>query len=209
MHSGHSDQIPISAPGRDHFLDYLAAIHPGSEPKCASRKGVEWHHDATGKTPPIECWYVYDAGTFWHYFTLGLSDLYEKSDPASDLSGWGFELSIRLEKTGIEAPFWPIAALDEIAAAVLDGAAIAPGVSFRTTRGPEKSHPIDGYLALLDPQIGTLPMGPFGEVSVVLLVGLDESTMAEIKDHGSAALVQEITDDPDRWITRTGGSTPT
>jgi hypothetical protein len=56
------------------------------------------------------------AGDHWHYVSYGLTELFEKeegSDP--EVSGWGYELTIRAPGPATEAPTWPFALLEPLA----------------------------------------------------------------------------------------------
>jgi len=61
--------------------------------------------------------YVGDRPPHWHYVTFGFSELDEKQTENPEVSGWGFELSFRLRKTGgeHEPPLWPVMFLQKLA----------------------------------------------------------------------------------------------
>src|SRR5580765_69053 len=68
-------------------------------------------HPATGKDPE-----------HWHYVTLGLSELDEKTSPNQEKSGWGLELTMRVEAPNgeIDLPQWPVLTLAKLAVYVDD-----------------------------------------------------------------------------------------
>lgn len=189
-----------TGPGRQLIETSFGNRYLNQKPRCAGRSKIEGKHDFTGKIPPIEAWYVYDAGTSWQLVTVGMSDLYEKSNPNSSESGFGFELSIRVRKRGENMPpKWPILATDRIASFAMQRETIAPGVSFAT--GPiEGAQPdIAGFIALVDPEFQVLN-GPFGKVAIVLLVGLSQSELDGIRDGKSGPLIEQIAANPERWL---------
>ncbi len=53
----------------------------------------------------------------WHYVTFGFSELDEKRSNDKEVSGWGFELSLRLKRRRSEKspPEWPIPLLQKLA----------------------------------------------------------------------------------------------
>ena len=109
---------------------------------------------------------------------------------------------MRIAKRGsVEPPVWPVAFLRKIASHVSQDAVLAQAVAFRT--GPIPGAPadagFDGAVALLDPGIKPRP-GPFGEVGVILLVGVTGRQLDEIGQGGSAKLIADIAD-PARQIT--------
>ena len=103
---------------------------------------------------------------------LGLSELFEPvpgADPA--VSGWGFELTMRVPRDGDEPPAWPFRVLDEIARYVADERAVlAPGHRL-DVRHPVTGHPeVEGapdtgltvFAFAVDPVLGEVdtPNGP-------------------------------------------------
>jgi hypothetical protein len=59
---------------------------------------------------------AFDAGNHWHYVSYGLTELWEKNPDADpQVSGWGYELTLRVVKNGDEPPSWPFTMLERIA----------------------------------------------------------------------------------------------
>ena len=71
-----------------------------------------------GKDPldGVEIWKSEDGMPHWHYVTYGFTELYDKESDDPDTSGYGFELTFRLER-GVEeeAPIWPVNLLQNLA----------------------------------------------------------------------------------------------
>ena len=193
---------PPRAPGWDLIDEIFGRIYPGQTPRHVAPK-ISPRHDLRPGRSPVEGTHVFDAGEAWHYVTLGLTDLYEKSDPESEASGIGCELSMRVAKRGeVEPPLWPVVLMGLIAAHVEEGALLAQAVSFRT--GPIEGAPrdarLEGAVALLDPEI-VPERGPFGTVGIMLLVGLAGAELDAIQNGGSAALIARIASERRAWIT--------
>lgn len=100
------------APGRDAIDAALGRLYPGAQARhvtfaASAEPGSILHGCA-----------AYPADGHWHYVTYGLSELYDKSeDDDPEWSGWGFELTFRLERGAgeQEAPQWPFALLHRAA----------------------------------------------------------------------------------------------
>ena len=198
---GSTEPVP-SSPGWELIDRIFGRIYPGQTPRHVAPKIAPLHDLRPGRSP-LEGTHVFDARQAWHYVTLGLTDLHEKSDPESEASGIGCELSMRVAKRGeLEPPFWPIVLLNMIAAHVDQGALLAQAVSFRT--GPIEGAPrdagLEGAVALLDPEIAP-ELGPFGKVAIMLLVGLTGAELDQIMHGGSADLIARIAAERQAWIT--------
>lgn len=177
-------------------------LYPGQMPRHVAPK-IHPQHDLRPDRSPIEGTHVFDAGAAWHYVTLGLTDLHEKSDPESEVSGLGCELSMRVAKRGEgDPPLWPVVLLGLVAAHVAGGARIAQAVSFRTGpfEGAPRDSELEGVVALLDPEIPAA-RGPFGKVWIMLLVGLTGGELDGIANGGSGDLIARIASDRERWLT--------
>lgn len=59
-------------------------------------------HYRLGGNDPLDGISIYDGGSFYHFVTYGLSELYEKESTQPDYSGFGFELTLKLAKDGIQ-----------------------------------------------------------------------------------------------------------
>lgn len=198
---GAGDVVPVHA-GWAFIEGLFGELYPGQTPKHASPP-IPAQHDLRLGRASVEGTHVYDAGHAWHYVTLGLTDLYDQSDASLGPSGIRCELSMRVAKRdSAEPPLWPVAFLGKIASHVRQGSVLAQAVSFRT--GPIAGAPaglgLEGAVALLDPAITPRP-GPFGQVGVILLVGLSGRQLDEIAQGGVAKLIANIAADATRQIT--------
>lgn len=55
-----------------------------------------------GGKDPLQGISVYDGGSYWHFITYGLSELYEKESPVKEVSGYGMEFTLKLKKDNYE-----------------------------------------------------------------------------------------------------------
>ncbi len=144
--------------GMDAIGEALSRLYPGQEGRYY---GAVITARLGGKDPldGIEVWESGEKIPHWHYVTYGFSELYGKECGDPDNSGYGFELTFRLKKTGEEPPVWPMNLLENLAKYV-----------FSTGNGFAAGHYIDcnGPIALdeetnlaalafrVDPELGEI-----------------------------------------------------
>jgi suppressor of fused-like protein len=170
------------------------ALYPGQKAKHWTHDGVMRTHDLRNPPEnPFDGVSIYDGGAFWHYVSFGMSDLYEKESRGS-WSGFGYELTFRLAKPASEAepPLWPINLMGSLARAAYTGSAFAPGHTVQVG-------PIDGQVettltALLLTEDPALPVRdtPNGELSFLLLVGVEAALRERAMKEGSAGVLAEL-----------------
>ncbi|MGA6205932.1 suppressor of fused domain protein [Nocardia testacea] len=113
----------------------------------------------------------------WHYVGFGMSELYEKESPNSELSGWGFEFTIRAAGVpdGSPPPMWPARLLQQLGRYVFDsGKWFEPGHTMRVSAGIDPSRPdsaIRGITFIEDPELGAIGT-PHGRVLFLQVVGI-------------------------------------
>lgn len=110
------DNEEVQAIGWQAIDDALEKIYENQEPK---------HYGTMipyflGGNDPLEGISVYerkDPIPHWHFVTYGFSELYEKEWKDADYSGYGFELTFRLQKeaSDTEPPKWALNFLQNIA----------------------------------------------------------------------------------------------
>jgi hypothetical protein len=134
---------------------------------------------------------VWESGAppSYHYVTYGLSELFEKTSDDPRVSGFGFEMTLRVPRSEDDArpPAWGLTVLQALGHHILSsrrgldsghciglGGPIVPEsvLGFET--------PIVGFVAIPDPILRGLN-GPFGSVLFLQLVGL---TAEELDDFG-------------------------
>ncbi len=161
------------APGWDAVTAVFDRLYPGQEPK---------HYGTVlpaflGGRDPLQGISAYASGRdrpHWHFVTYGFSDLYEKGDAASEVSGYGFELTMRVTRTGdLPPPAWVINFLQNLARYVFKtGNVFEPGHSL-DLNGPialEGGTAITCALFIGDPEAGRTDT-PNGSVTFIQVVG--------------------------------------
>ncbi|GAB2683082.1 suppressor of fused domain protein [Nocardia goodfellowii] len=115
----------------------------------------------------------------WHYIGYGMSELYEKESSNPEISGWGFEFTVRVAMRAGDAqpPMWAAVLLQSLARYVCDS-----GKWFEAGHTMKAAGPIGGedsalraMAFTLDPELGAIET-PHGSVEFLQVVGL---TLAE------------------------------
>lgn len=132
-----------------------------------------------GGPDPLDQVSVYESNSggisHWHYISYGLTELYEKECDYEDESGFGFELTFRLEKEGEEQPpVWPISLMQNLARYVF-----RTGNVFRQNEHMDANGPIcvgsDTKLVALgfdiDSELGSMDT-PYGYMEFIQIVPL-------------------------------------
>ncbi len=174
---------PIAAPGWAAIDQACAIVHPGALPHQFT-SATAYDLDSRNPLPAVCAWETLQG--HWHYVTYGLSELFEKSSPRLDVSGFGFELGLRLRRaTGDETPpLWPLALLQGIGHYVMSGHGELDSGHVVDLGGPltggDPATVLEGVVCVPDPQLGKVDTG-FGSVLFLTLVGLarDELTVMD------------------------------
>jgi hypothetical protein len=138
---------------------------------------------------------AYDAGDHWHYVTYGLTELYQKEARSHpEVSGWGYEMTLRVVRSGDEVPPWPFNELEFIARYTHDN-----NHPFEVDDRIDRGLPITGsadtrltaFAVTLD---ATLPptTSPNGAVEFRQLVGITAAELAEMKATSTAAVLDRF-----------------
>lgn len=185
------------APGWAAIDDALARLYPGQLPhQFASQRAYEL--DGESPLPAIA---VYEGARpeHWHYVTYGLSELFEKSSEDPEVSGFGFELTMRVPRGAGEAapPSWPLRALQGLGRYVL-GTRKGFDTGHCADLGGSIASGIDSALTCLacvpDPLLRKIAT-PFGALLFLQVVGItsDELVAMQRLDHeGVVHLLGEL-----------------
>ncbi len=185
----------IHAPGWSAIDMAVGRIYPGQTPHQFASK-TPYELDARSPLPAITVW-ENRLPPSWHYVTYGLTELFDKTSNVPDVSGFGFELVMRVPKAEGEEmpPIWPLRLLQTLGHYVLDqrqgfdsGHLIGLESPLTTAEGapgdpPAPETKLDSILAIPDPLLGKIDT-PHGAVLFLQLVGLhaDERKAFESMD---------------------------
>lgn len=196
---GGDSRYPVKAPGWAALDRALGRVYPGQTPhQFASQRA----YDLEGQAPlPAISVYEGQAPAHWHLVSYGLTELFEKSSPDPEHSGFGFELTLRLPRGEDEAapPGWAIQLLQALGHYVLSGhgpldsghvidlgGPLAPPQ--REGEGPPRPSALEGVVCVPDPQLGKIET-PFGSVLFLQLFGL---TRDELEPMGQWPLERKV-----------------
>lgn len=142
----------------------------------------------------ISSYRALDPVPHWHLVTYGFSELYAKESDDPAVSGWGFELTLRLPRAGDEPPNWALNFLLNLGRYVRNsGNAFAAG-HHMDLNGPiaaGSDTAIRGILFVADPDLGTIDT-PNGAVEFLLVVGVTKDELAACEDWVTAEVVDVI-----------------
>lgn len=138
---------------------------------------------------PLDGISIYNGENYFHFVTFGLSELYEKQNGNPQRSGYGFELTVKLKKEGLENAMLEIrhmCCLLQLVANVTvnNGHQFLPG-QFIATGLPKgmdamgKSS-LKGFITKED-ELGTIHTA-FGNVQLIQLVGVTDTEMEKLKN---------------------------
>ena len=180
MDSPHNRTTPLPAP--EHSAPGSAAIAGALEALYGKRRPLHYenpHPLSLGGADPLDAISVFwrsEPTPHWHYVTYGFSNLFAKESDNPAVSGFGFELTMRVAAARSEEtpPPWPRFLLQNLGRYV-----------FRTRHGFHAGHRIstEGPVSLgsassltalafaPDPELPAIDT-PFGQVSFLQVVGL-------------------------------------
>lgn len=180
-------RYPVEAPGWAAIDRALGMLYPGQVPHQFTSERA---YDLEGQAPlPAVAVYEATPGTggaspHWHFVSYGLTELFEKSSPDPEHSGFGFELTLRLARRAGEEtpPVWAVKLLQALGHYVLSGHAgldtghvidlggpLAPAQVGEG--GAEQACALEGVVLVPDPRLGSIGT-VFGSVLFLQLFGL-------------------------------------
>ena len=89
----------VPAPCWDAITAACERVYPDQKDPKHYGTLVNWRF---GGDQPLEGISVYDGGSYWHFVTYGLSELYGKESDIPEVSGYGMEFTFKLKKDRYE-----------------------------------------------------------------------------------------------------------
>jgi len=142
-----------------------------------------------GGNDPLDGISIYDGGDYYHFVTFGLSEIYEKENENKEYSGFGFELTVKLKKDGLDDEEASIRGMCGILQAIArltfnNGEIFRPDEYIYTgkTTGmdPAGKSLITGLITQLD-SLGEIE-SPNGKLQFVELIGVTDAELKAIID---------------------------
>lgn len=192
LHAGHILQskpeeiLYTEAPGWEAITNTFESHYKGQKNPAHFGSYASFKPQEAG---PLDGISVYNGGEYFHFVTYGLSELYEKQNGNPDRSGYGFELTLKLKKEGLENPALEVrhmcSLLQMIAGVTVNnGHQFLPGQFLAT--GQQKGFDVAGKSSLVgfitkEDELGTI-VTPFGKVQLIQLIGIKADEMEKMKD---------------------------
>lgn len=169
--------------------------YPGQTPhQFTSQRAYDL--DGDNPLPAVTVW-ASGAPRSWHYVGYGLSELFEKSSPIPDVSGFGIELTARVARGDEDQPpTWPVRLLQALGHYVLarkKGFDTGHCIDLGGPLDPEGAGEIRGLVCVPDPILRQIE-APFGRVLFLQLVGLTGDELAAFNDMKTEAIVGAMAD---------------
>ena len=144
---------------------------------------------------------AYRARDHWHYISYGLSELYVPS-PSHDpeISGWGFELTLRVPGEAPDPPQWPFTMVNEMAKHVNSNLVLLQDGDRIDLRLPVTGFPslpdapdtgLSVFALCVDPELGEIDT-PNGHVVFLQLVGVTAAEKREMIETSTAAVLDRL-----------------
>ena len=184
----HQDVPDDNAPGWDALTQHLSAVLPDAS------ESQRWGSDTLPGQDGVYGISAYHSGDFWLYLTFGLTELFEKESEDPELSGWGFELTMRVPRSGEVPPSWPSAVLGQLGGYVFANASpLAPGHRVDSgglaTDNPASN--LAGVAFALDPELAEIRT-PNGRVTFLTAVGVTAAELERMRSTSTAEVLEGL-----------------
>ena len=199
-------EIPAEeeAPGWDAIEAEMLRVYPGQTNPKHYAPMIKW---IFGGPDPLDGISVYDGGDFWHFVTFGQTELYQKESEDKEWSGYGYELTFKLNKACCEDTEAEIRCVCGILQAIAritfkSGETFGPDefIYTRQTAGIDAKQKslITGFITVSDPSLQTIDT-PHGRVCFLELIGMTDAELRTLSNRDSvkqiyAELGSDITD---------------
>lgn len=194
-------------PGWDSINDAMAGLYPGQEPKHFGAV-LPWTLGGDNPLDGISVYWRALPQPHWHYVTYGFSELFGKQSDDLEVSGYGFEMTLRLRAPGdadpgSTPPAWPMNLLQNLARYVFaTGNAFEQG-HHMNANGPialEHDTALRHVAFMRDPQLPPRDTAN-GRLEFLQVVGLTDAEMAAILRWSADSVLQVLEPAMPLWIT--------
>jgi len=181
-------QEPVdSAPGWDALERRVRDVLPGAT------QAQHWGTDTLPGQGGVYGISAFRSGETWLYLTFGLSELFAKESDDLEVSGWGFELTMRVPRSGDTPPTWPVTTLSKLGRYVFtSGTPFEAG--HRIGGGGFTDDPtsrLDGLAFAVDPELWSVDT-PNGRVTFLAAVGVTADELELMRSTTSAAVLEGL-----------------
>ena len=199
-----NNEQDVTAPGWDAIEAEFLRVYPGQTDPKHYGTVVSW---TMGGNDPLDGISIYDGGTYWHFVSFGLTELYEKECEDKEISGYGYELTFKLKKDHYENEENEIRNICGILQTVArltftQGEVFGPNEYIYTgqTAGidSQRKSNLTGFILIKDPTVETIDT-PNGKVEFLEIVGMTDAELKSLSNKESviniyAELGSDVTD---------------
>lgn len=190
--------------GWDAIENEFLRVYPGQNKPLHYGTLIKW---SLGGKAPLDGISIYDGGTYWHFVSFGLTELYKKESDDKEISGFGYELTFKLKKDDYEDEEAEIKNVCSILQSIArltftNGERFLPNEYIYTgqTEGidaKQKSN-LTGFITIKDPAVETIKT-LYGKVEFLELIGMTDAELKTLSTRDSVAeiykkLESDITD---------------
>jgi hypothetical protein len=183
------EEAAFQAPGWD-AIDRFVGHHFGGQTPHQFSSRTPYDLDSPNPLPAVTVWAT-RAPVGWMYVTYGLSELFEKTSDDPAVSGFGFELSLRIPASGPEQtpPTWPLRLLQALGHhALSEGGGFDSGhvlelgapLVAEDSDGP-RACALTGLICLPDPLLGKITT-VHGSLLFLRLFGVTADELASLAE---------------------------
>lgn len=186
------------APGWDTIDAAMKAVHGDAQPV---HKGLA---PGVAFGSPLQGISAYAEPDHWHFVTYGLIELFSKESDVAEISGFGYELTMRVPRGAEDSPpDWTFALLANVAAAARAGNDFAAGHRLQVG-GPitgDAGCVMEAVAFVSDPSLPVWTLSPNGSFEFYELVGITPGELAEMQASSTAAVVARLAESNPLLIT--------
>ncbi|MCA8274989.1 suppressor of fused domain protein [Burkholderia sp. AU30280] len=196
-----------SAPGWDAIDGALARVYPGQAPKHYATL-LKWRLGGRDPLDGISVWRRAEPVPHWHFVTYGLSELYAKESEDPAVSGFGFELTMRVARGGADEapPNWVFSFLQNLARYVFQSGNAFDDGHWMTANGPialDTGTQLCSMGFAFDPELPAIDT-PHGSLAFLQIVGLTLDEERAAKRWRTRALLDTLLPHMPLWVTDLG-----
>ncbi|CAB3767024.1 aminotransferase [Burkholderia sp. MSh2] len=196
-----------AAPGWDAIDGALARLYPGEEPKHYGT-AIKWRLGGPDPLDGISVWKRADPVPHWHFVTYGLSELYAKESDDPAVSGFGFELTMRVACAAAdpEPPRWVFSFLQNLARYVFESGNAFDDGHWMAANGPialDTDTQLWSMGFAFDPALPAIDT-PHGRLAFLQVVGLTLDEERAAKRWRTRALLDTLLPHMPMWVTDLG-----
>ena len=182
--------------GWDAITDEFERAYPGQTNPKHYGTIIKW---ILGGNDPLDGISVYDGGDFWHFVSYGLTEIYDKETDDKDISGYGYELTLKLKKDNYEdeeAELKNICGILQMIARLTftKGEVFLPNEFIYTGQkegiDARQISKLTGFITVTDPTVNAIDT-PNGRVEFLELVGMTDAELKTLSTVGSVMDIYE------------------